>query len=539
MFDKDIRHILKNAGVKSLRESLDSENGFEIKDDADDMFHKLTLLKDGYTKARCSYTNWGDWISIDWIESFGENKGYATKLLKYIKEQNPDIKEIGGEFVSKRIANLMKKVFGEPLRGNDPEANDYDDYLDDNDKSSCMTFKLNEEIVYASKKDLSDIILKNPTRKELKDNNIKLARYCYDEEGNFYFGNANILTHNDIISSIENKLGIPLYDDIGFYNDNNNCFYIKGYFADEDEYNEELESAKRKFSSESLLKDLFGNFKVDIFQGETPFELYESIVYGSKKDLSDIILMNPTRKELKDNKMDFSRVLFDGGDFYFGLANEYGHMDMGETLSEIGIDCSVDYYGALFYSLSKNTWLYREYWETNEEYQEDKNEVYNWLSNIPYIKENFSNFNVELIKKENYDLYESVYWKGEKINNYEQGYYPIDDVDYDKDDEMIVWKNPSAEWVKHQIDSGEYFRFTYITTTDTLFVWYGENGFHRDTMDITGADGDVVGTMTRDNIDYWPDDDDSPALGDRLFREKREKFLKTIYPNGYDIGVQY
>lgn len=136
-------------------------------------------------------------------------------------------------------------------------------------------------------------------------------------------------------------------------------------------------------------------------------------------------------------------------------------------------------------------------------------------------------------------LNESVYWKGEKINNYEQGYYPIDDVDYDKEDEMIVWKNPSAEWMKHQIDAGNYFRFCYITTTDTLFVWYGDDGFHRDTMDITGVDGDVIGTMTRDNIDYWPDDDDSPALGDKLFREKREKFLKTIYPNGYDIGVQY
>ena len=116
---------------------------------------------------------------------------------------------------------------------------------------------------------------------------------------------------------------------------------------------------------------------------------------------------------------------------------------------------------------------------------------------------------------------------------------PEDNKGYDPEDEMIVWKNPSAEWMKYQIDSGKYFRFTYITTEDTLFVWYGDDAFHTDTMDIAGVDGDVVGTMSKGNIDYWPDDDDSPALGDRLFREKRAKFLDTIYPNGYETGVQY
>ena len=277
--ESTINNILKNAGVKQLNES----DNFEIRTDDEVMGGRMTLLQNGYSKATMTYTVYGDFIVIEWIESFSENKGYATKLLTYfknnIKKKYPNAEEIGAEVVSTRILNVMKNVFGEPLSCDMPRAKDYDEYLEDESKSGDVQFKLNE----------------------------------------------------------------------------------------------------------------------------------------------------------------------------------------------------------------------------------------------------------------------SIFWKGEKINNYEQGYYPWpeDNKEYDPKDEMIVWKNPSAEWMKYQIDAGNYFRFTYITITDTLFVWYGDDGFHRDTMDITGVDGDVVGTMTRNNIDYWADDDDSPVLGDKLFRKKREKFLKTIYPNGYTIGVQY
>lgn len=121
----------------SLNESVDN---LEIKDKDG----SLTLLQNGYIKAECSYTIYDNTIVIDWIESFDEGQGYATKLLEYIKNKHPDIKVISGEFVSTRIANVMKKLFGEPIRGEMPIAKDYDEYLDDDSKSSDMEFRLNE-----------------------------------------------------------------------------------------------------------------------------------------------------------------------------------------------------------------------------------------------------------------------------------------------------------------------------------------------------------------------------------------------------------
>ena len=276
MLEKEIRNILKNAGVKQLNESDD----FEIRTDDEVMGGRMTLLQNGYSKATMTYTVYGDFIVIEWIESFSENKGYATKLLTYfknnIKKKYPNAEEIGAEVVSTRILNVMKNVFGEPLSCDMPIAKDYDEYLEDESKSGDVQFKLNE----------------------------------------------------------------------------------------------------------------------------------------------------------------------------------------------------------------------------------------------------------------------SVFWKGEKINNFEQGYYPFDNnQDYDKEDEMIVWKNPSAEWVRHQIDNGEYFRFVYDSNKDIIYMWYGDMGFHMDTMEITGADGDIVGTLYDGGIDYWGEEDTLDKINN-LFYSKRKEWIDIIEPNGYDIDIQ-
>ena len=143
-----INNILKNAGVKLL---IESSNDLEIRDEDG----KLTLLQNGYIKAECSYAIYNDRIVINWIESFDEGQGYATKLLEYIKNKHPDIKIISGEFVSSRIANIMKKLFGEPIKGEMPTAKNYDEYLNNNNASSSdMDFKLNESLdFYTSVKD--------------------------------------------------------------------------------------------------------------------------------------------------------------------------------------------------------------------------------------------------------------------------------------------------------------------------------------------------------------------------------------------------
>ena len=115
-------------------------------------------------------------------------------------------------------------------------------------------------------------ILKNPTRKDLLNNNLLWCRYCYDNNGNYYFADANY-THNDIMLNIKGKLDIQVYDDMGFYDANENCFYIRIYSNDKEEYNYYLNREKKIKQSYQLLKKLFGNFDVKIFSGEEPFDI--------------------------------------------------------------------------------------------------------------------------------------------------------------------------------------------------------------------------------------------------------------------------
>ena len=155
-----LRSYIANAEDLSLSLN-ESANNLEIKDEDG----SLTLLQNGYIKAECSYTNYGDRIIIDWIESFDEGQGYATKLLEYIKNKYPNVKVISGEFVSSRIANVMKKLFGEPIRGEMPRAKDYDEYLDDESKSSDMEFRLNESYLTEGISDLAKQFPRIPEEK--------------------------------------------------------------------------------------------------------------------------------------------------------------------------------------------------------------------------------------------------------------------------------------------------------------------------------------------------------------------------------------
>lgn len=134
---------------------------------------------------------------------------------------------------------------------------------------------------------------------------------------------------------------------------------------------------------------------------------------------------------------------------------------------------------------------------------------------------------------------ESIFWRGERINNYEDGYYNYDNADYDKDDEMIVWLNPSKEWVKHKLKSGEYFRFVYDSDDNKLYMWYGEDGFHMNTMDIVGIDGDIVGTLTAGGIDYWADNDTLDTVNNKFYKHKKDMLDYIFSKKEYDYGIQY
>lgn len=119
--------------------------------------------------------------------------------------------------------------------------------------------------------------------------------------------------------------------------------------------------------------------------------LNEEIAYVSKNDLSDVILKNPTRKELRDY-CTASRVVIDisTGDFYFCAASEFIHDQM---IDKIGVGTN----DSMFYDYYENTFYIRDEWEDEEDLEEFYNENKGWLSAYPYIQNNMPNFKLKMM----------------------------------------------------------------------------------------------------------------------------------------------
>lgn len=133
-------------------------------------------------------------------------------------------------------------------------------------------------------------------------------------------------------------------------------------------------------------------------------QLNEELIYAEKDPddnefLTNEIWKNPTRKELRD--ISESRIVIDDntGDFYFCLADCMIHDDMIDKINK-GDNSSI------FYDYYKNTFYKRDEWKNNKEYDEMKNNFKEDLLSYPYIKNNFSNFKVELINS----LYQETPW---------------------------------------------------------------------------------------------------------------------------------
>ena len=140
---------------------------------------------------------------------------------------------------------------------------------------------LNEEIAFGKMvNDEMITILKNPTRNELKKNNINYARIVVDDYGNIYFGSAKRYSHAMIVGELERNnisdfeiLG-PGYDwgfDVFLYDQTTNTFYYRVDYITEEEEKEKLETAK-DFLNTSYFNKSFGDFDVQITDREEPWE---------------------------------------------------------------------------------------------------------------------------------------------------------------------------------------------------------------------------------------------------------------------------
>lgn len=130
----------------------------------------------------------------------------------------------------------------------------------------------------------------------------------------------------------------------------------------------EAEDKQKCLIAKKAIQRKFNDILIDKFQlswGRNNFEeLYEEMVHVTKKDLSDVILKNPTRQELKEysNITDWRIIQDVNGNYYFADAMVYLHSWMVKALLSKNIDvvnADEDNYGIMHYTVAYNTFFYR------------------------------------------------------------------------------------------------------------------------------------------------------------------------------------
>lgn len=165
------------------------------------------------------------------------HKWCFNTVKKYMEEGRDKI-AVANTFVKnkdyKRYVELAKefgyKVDIRTCTGNYQNIHNVPDETVEKMRSKFQKAPLDESIAYASKKDLSDIILMNPTKKELKDNNLVQCRCMEDGEGNWYFADMENMLHCYMEHSLRDETYFPYYDGndsygISYYDAGTNEFW--------------------------------------------------------------------------------------------------------------------------------------------------------------------------------------------------------------------------------------------------------------------------------------------------------------------------
>ena len=267
--------------------------------------------------------------------------------------------------------------------------------------------QVNESIAFVSKKDLSDIILKNPTKRELRENNLTLCRCIEDSEGNWYFADMENMLHAYIVSELRDEASFPLFD-------GNDCYGIAYYDAESNEFWYNLNDYMYKkecieqYNNSEYLRTTFPNARVipnpwnnqmydELYDDEDDDEeLDESIIHAENCNYDNhmaVVLKNPTKRELRENGLDRSRfICFEDGTWLFFDSMQWIHAHIWDKYKD-------KFNGSNnmgFYDLSNNEFIFIEsldYDEDEEGYEEEvsyyENKCKKWLLTKPYIRETF------------------------------------------------------------------------------------------------------------------------------------------------------
>lgn len=405
-----------------------------------------------------------------------------------------------------------------------------------------------EEMVHTSKKDLSDVILKNPTRKELKEySNITDWRIIQDTNGNYYFADAMVYLHSwmvkallskniDVVNADEDNYGIihytvaynaffyrllDLIDREDVIKEYNNSYLSKAFpnaqfIRNHDDRDENLNESNEQYISESI----FDYGIPMIFPDPTYSEFHK------------IMRDNTTYGKLS--------AIIDRGHIYCwdsGMAHHHQmikHIEnqLGERLSD----------NAMWVRFKEPNlaWVSAEYFNDYDDDELDNLETQDFekeLENNPIIKKYFPQ-GIKLVRFDR--IVESRKMDKKMINES----ICFNDMAYNeafnKFEDLTVWKNPSIEWIKNQLKNID-LRFIYNPDADILYVWDGGKWMHSEVMDTVdmkmSSNVNIIGVFSPGAVEIWaeisPADDADEAK--MLTRKYAGKLLKQIYPYGYQL----
>ena len=228
---------------------------------------------------------------------------------------------------------------------------------------------------------------------------------------------------------------------------------------------------KYDFRFTPLYKILGKPLSVTYWDGFNKKDMLKESILDAKSvgdELMNVILKNPTRKELRDNGMNTCRgAMGKSGNFYFISLSELAHCDLFDTLEQMGIYDAP--YNTFKYSNKTNTFYYYD-----PDNDLDFNLIKKELNKSPYFK-NFAGCHFDTFTDPDYDpeMYESYNPLNESVNlknlNRLAGFYhynsgvwemlPRTEKQLDSVDDYEEYKNYCHDYTVEDLFEEDMIRF--------------------------------------------------------------------------------
>ena len=285
MYYNDINEILRIAGVK-LNESYGRMNRpFIWNDPTYSQFHRI--LRDNTTYGKLSAI-----IDNGHIYCWDSALSHHDSVVKDIEESGIKLSDdyIWVRFKEPNLCWVSAAYFDDYTDEDleDLPQQDFEKELEDNPIirkyfpqgvkvvrfDNISESVLNEELIHMEKSSYDEhlaSIVKNPTKRELRENNLKRSRFICFADGTWLFFDPMEWIHEQVLNKYAPKFGRG--KNSGFYDyDKNQFIFIHGmnYDEGEDGYEEEFNhyvNKDRKFLlSHPYIKQTFGtNFNIMVY----------------------------------------------------------------------------------------------------------------------------------------------------------------------------------------------------------------------------------------------------------------------------------